>query len=102
METNLSSASVSLRIKAEKLLKSDSSALNANFPYHETRLLIEEFLAHQTALEKQNAELIQTEIEFSKERDYFNDILGGSLTLAPKKGCILVPMAIDDWMVILL
>ena len=74
METNLNSASVSLRKKAEKLLKSDSSALNANFPDDEIRLLIEEFLAHQSALEKQNAELIKTEIEFSKERDYFNDI----------------------------
>ena len=40
----------------------------------EARLLIEEFLAHQSALEKQNAELIKAESEFYKERQYLNDI----------------------------
>ena len=81
MENNLNTASLSLRKKAEKLLKSNLSSSGLTSMNAEARLLIEEFLAHQSALEKQNTELIKAESEFYKERQYLNDIFSNYLFL---------------------
>ena len=72
MENNLNTASLSLRKKAEKLLKSNFSSSESTTPNAETRLLIEEFLTHQSVLEKKNAELIHEAKDNAKINIKFN------------------------------
>jgi len=74
MENNLSTTSFILRQKAKALLDSESVAAETNQPDSEARLLIQELLNHQSALEKQNEEHLLAEVEFKREREYYTDI----------------------------
>ena len=87
MEKNISSASNALRIKAEEFIKSTKSNDS------EASLLIQELLTQQTALESHIIELENSELEFTKEREYYKDIFNNQ----PAGMYRIRVFAIDKW-----
>jgi PAS domain S-box-containing protein len=88
MENNLSLTSTILYQKAKALLNSKSNSTDS-----ESLLLIQELLTHQSALEKQNAEHVLSEIEFYKEREYYKDIFNNQ----PAGLYRIRVLSIDNW-----
>jgi len=74
MENKLNSASGNLHEKVEKYLKSKLVESSISSADRDALLLIKQLLASQSTLEKQNAELILSDTEFHKEREYYKDI----------------------------
>ncbi|HEY5509002.1 MAG TPA: PAS domain-containing protein, partial [Paludibacter sp.] len=67
-------ASGNLHERVEKYLKSKSVESSIGSADRDALLLIKQLIASQSSLEKQNAELILSDAEFHKEREYYKDI----------------------------
>ncbi len=64
-----------LKTTAENLCQKIEESLNSGDLYNSTsRQLIRDLLAHQSVLESQNTQLIQSEKELIRDREYYNDI----------------------------
>jgi len=74
MENNLSSTHTNILLEAERLIQSKSAFIGTDHAEAEALQLIKQLLEHQSTLEKQNEALAETEAEFKKEREYYNDI----------------------------
>lgn len=68
MEKNIRSSSAALRLKAEEYINSTKSSDS------DASLLIKELLTQQSASESHIIELENSELEFTKECEYYKDI----------------------------